>query len=164
MRFSNQQHVDTLLESAGLICHALMLCEGLTGASNQMGDKQYINAAAGAISLLAHALDRVNDLVSEAESDFRHSHGMHYCKNQPQDDVSERVNCQARVTALWLDYYRELTGADGQPEDKDGNVFWWIVEHSGDKCQTAILDKVYKAGYMDGINCVGTTEEDAAHE
>lgn len=80
MLFDNQKHADALLEAEGLICKALMLCEGMDGANCQMGDKQYISAAAGAFSLMALALNGVHDLISEAESDFRLSHALHYSK------------------------------------------------------------------------------------
>ena len=56
-----------LAEAGGLICNALMLCEGMTPANNQMDDKQFSNAASGAFGLMAFALERAFALISEAE-------------------------------------------------------------------------------------------------
>ena len=78
MAFDKQKHADTLLEVETLVCKALMLCEGMSDASCQMGDRQYGETSAGAFWLVAFALERVHELMTDTEVNFRLSHGLHY--------------------------------------------------------------------------------------
>jgi hypothetical protein len=67
MEFDKKKHADTLIELELLVCHCMMLSEGLRPANNQMSDRQYCNTAAGAFGLMAFALNHAYDLISEQE-------------------------------------------------------------------------------------------------
>ena len=71
--FDKQQHVEKLIKIECIIVDISMLCDGLNGASSQMDDKHYINTVAGAIGLMAKALDETLAILSEAEYEYRSS-------------------------------------------------------------------------------------------
>lgn len=55
------------------------------------------------------------------------------------------------VSAIWLNYYQDLTGKDGSPSyDEKGSLLSWIAEHSPD-AQTDLLHIIYEAAFADGV-------------
>jgi len=72
--FDNQKHADVLLDVLSILSGPLMLCEGLVGVNNQIDDRQFINAAAGAFILMEKVLGDVYKVISKAEDDFIASH------------------------------------------------------------------------------------------
>ena len=144
--FDNQKHADSLLDADGLLADALMLAEGMSYENTNIDDQQNAATLRAAMRLIAHSLEEAFTLVSEAESNFRLSHGLHY---------GDKPICyHKKVTDLWLDYYHKLTGNEGAPHyDDRGNLFWWIAEYAP-KYQTEILHICYEAGYKTGLAAV----------
>lgn len=65
---SGRKATDPVRELSDIINRAQTLCEGLAPADVQMGERQFVNAAAGAFGLLAPALARAHDLLSAVEA------------------------------------------------------------------------------------------------
>ena len=76
--FDYKKHADILLDVYCIVSNALKASEGLQLASGYLNLGQYSETAAGVFGLMALALDKAYDVLSEAERHFRLAHGLKY--------------------------------------------------------------------------------------
>jgi hypothetical protein len=69
--FDAVKQVNALLEAECLVADAYLLCHGMSYADGQLDDARYPEAAAGALRLLALALEKAHEILSESGSSIR---------------------------------------------------------------------------------------------